>query len=344
MSIYPSGVKSQGQASGFPDNQSWLFSDANLVSDEIEKVRTTSETFTETVLFDGGNKTYIHNQNAEINLTLSATGTTAGEQTRTYYIYGDGVNNINTDFDSRIQGDVLTSSPVIYNKLVIEFNGDLTGDVINKITAKNTQVVIAQDVTSGLLFKYLLNGDSTDSSGNANDGTDNGSVTYVNDDIRGTVAEIDGTVSTSYINSGLTTDGGSYTKTIWVRIPDPSLRDMHAFSGVVAGNKTTLWNSGGSWKAGNQTSVSTAGGGLVSVNNWQFMVATYDSTLDEIKIYTDAVLKDTKTETDSTGAPLFLGRHNADSTQLIGKLSDARYYNRVLTADEILNLYYFERK
>ena len=36
MSIYPSGEKSQGQASGFPDNQTLLATDANLISDKIE--------------------------------------------------------------------------------------------------------------------------------------------------------------------------------------------------------------------------------------------------------------------------------------------------------------------
>ena len=40
MSIYPSGVKSQGQASGFPDNQTLLATDANLISDKIETLET----------------------------------------------------------------------------------------------------------------------------------------------------------------------------------------------------------------------------------------------------------------------------------------------------------------
>ena len=36
MSIYPSGIKSKGIDSNLPDDQSFLASDANLISDKIE--------------------------------------------------------------------------------------------------------------------------------------------------------------------------------------------------------------------------------------------------------------------------------------------------------------------
>ena len=131
MSIYPSGAKSQGQESTYPDDQTFLATDANLISDKIEileknttisiNVPTEINSVTgDTIqifyqaLVDSPNYKNFHfvgqysnfNEAKSTPRYLEITPTTTGTHTATFYVLGQN----NEVIDQKTTNIIVTSS------------------------------------------------------------------------------------------------------------------------------------------------------------------------------------------------------------------------------------------
>lgn len=141
-------------------------------------------------------------------------------------------------------------------------------------------------------------------------------------------------------------DAPNGTIMFWLRanapIPGPGaeaaiLFDRRATTGTVIG-----LNDGGSifWQ-GQNGSRNEFAAGYVPDNNWHHIAVTYGQAVDDtISIYIDGVLAGSTSVTNGwswpTTQPIEIGRsHDTYWKALNGQLDDFRFYNRILTAEEI---------
>ena len=115
--------------------------------------------------------------------------------------------------------------------------------------------------------------------------------------------------------------------------------DRYFLSYIGSNNKLRCYT----WNAGN-SAVTFDGSNTLSASTWYHITMTYTSGMT--KVYLNGVVDgSTATQTGSlkTGnEPLYLGVQNYAGTfysYLDGKLDDLRYFNRVLTVDEISLIY-----
>jgi hypothetical protein len=88
--------------------------------------------------------------------------------------------------------------------------------------------------------------------------------------------------------------------------------------------------------------VETFSTNIISDNTWHFVVATYDRSGD-LKIYVDGQLKN-NIDISSIGnidvsKPLYFGQQDNNDNRFIGLIDEVRIYDRLLSIDEIKNLY-----
>ena len=154
-----------------------------------------------------------------------------------------------------------------------------------------------------------------------------------------------------YVDSNYNVDLDSFSVSVWVK-------NANAF-----GNKQAVTDKWGDWRVvgedgtgepwldsgGLEFAVTNGDGDRIGcgwettqTGSWVHIVATYDSSTYDMKLYADNDLKDT----NNTGG----GRDYNDETVLVGVkngligyfeglIDDARIYNRALSADEIFKLY-----
>ena len=91
MSIYPSGIKSKGIDSNLPDDQSFLASDANLISDKIETLES-----------DKKNKTAFSTETADFSPSALVDGS---------YVNVDSATDVTVTFDS---GALAADGDIVY--------------------------------------------------------------------------------------------------------------------------------------------------------------------------------------------------------------------------------------
>ncbi len=177
--------------------------------------------------------------------------------------------------------------------------------------------------------------DSCDSSGNGFDAAWNGGVT----------------TTTGKFGAGSIFDGsGDY-----MTVPDNSTLDLATNMSFSAWIKTSAsctfcgliyhdivylavvsnrvgWYSDG-WRAGTTT---------VTTGNWTHIATTYSSTTRELKFYVNGQLDKTDTNVGPPSAsanPIGIGANYVGADPYTGSLDELRAYNRVLSDDDIRNLY-----
>jgi hypothetical protein len=97
------------------------------------------------------------------------------------------------------------------------------------------------------------------------------------------------------------------------------------------GYQLIAWNGGGS-----QTTIGTS---IVNVGTWSHVVVTYDGT--NIRFYNNAVLTDTNAKSFSIAnfTAMQIGANTYDNVYFNGRISNAKIYNRTLSAQEVLQNY-----
>lgn len=82
----------------------------------------------------------------------------------------------------------------------------------------------------------------------------------------------------------------------------------------------------------------------LNAGTWYFVVSTFDSSINTLKVYVNGVLENTNSNATikppSSSASLKIGSRGSDiATLFYGNIDEARIYNRALSATEILNMY-----
>ncbi len=88
--------------------------------------------------------------------------------------------------------------------------------------------------------------------------------------------------------------------------------------------------------------VEAFGNEFVADNEWHFLVATFDRD-DKLKLYVDGVF-DTSIDIDIVGNidvanPLYIGQQDNSDNRFVGQIDEVRLYNRVITLEEIDELF-----
>lgn len=218
---------------------------------------------------------------------------------------------------------------------------------------------------NGLVAEYHFSGNANDSSGNGNDGTVTGAT--LTTDKNGTpnqAYDFDGNGDYITINDNSDTFDMSSTKSLtfntWLKMPN----GQTGISNVVD-KRTTSFRSGwqlflrqenqsgdGAFSLASATS-SNVGRVIIpksaiTYGQWQMITCIYDHTIGtygQVKVYLNGVLFDVSNATAhpaNGSAPLQIGRRSDGATinNLKGQLDEVKFYNRVLTDTEVLQLYY----
>lgn len=206
--------------------------------------------------------------------------------------------------------------------------------------------VLAQSLTEGLTGHWMLNETSADSSGNGNDGTLNGDPEWVDGYFDGAV-EFDGDGDEVSVPYSASLNPEEFTACLWANVASGSsghraaisCRDDFPQRGYIIyaepGNTWQFWVGVG---AGGVTWNSIQGPD-VKLDEWSHLAAVYSD--GEQKFYVDGVLEAEGTAelNLNTAQELLIGAGaNEGDTHnylFVGKIDDARVYNRALSEDDI---------
>ena len=207
--------------------------------------------------------------------------------------------------------------------------------------------------TNGLIAYYPFNGNANDESGNGNNGTVNGATLSIDRfgtsnaayDFNGISNSIDCGTATSLVSPSI------FTYSAWIKntnnISNSQKIIISSYNGGLNGNLLSSSNSvTGDFRIHNGSNQADAFTNVpLNINNWYHLVAIKDNTT--IKIYIDNVLSQI---TDITNfnytpnlySPFTIGNEGWDNMNALafqGKIDDVGVWNRVLTQQEISNLY-----
>jgi hypothetical protein len=194
---------------------------------------------------------------------------------------------------------------------------------------------------SGNVSSYSGSGTTwTDLSSAGNDATLN-SIDFSTDNGGVMVLNATSDYAPITLNTALSTT--AYTKCVWVNFDSFSNYNNLLSGGASAQHALWTFNTpylkaghNGTW---NVVTSSTA----LSTNTWYFAVVTF-STVNGFKIYINGILDAsnssyTTTFTTSGSQVLQIGRYDAGTNGLLGKIGLVSAYNKELNSDEILELY-----
>ena len=203
---------------------------------------------------------------------------------------------------------------------------------------------------TGLVGSWHFNEGSgtsaSDSSGNANRGTLTNGPTWV-DGKFGKALSFDG--SDDYVNmpnSGSLDIADAITLAAWV-YPQEAKEQYIINKNPTSDNYRLGFNG---WPNENLLIVYSDGTrddviialSPAPLNTWVYLVATYDKSSNKIRLYANGALQ---TETNGqgkslkTGGTLYIGCRQPSSYGFHGKIDEVRFYNKVLTPTEALEIY-----
>lgn len=216
----------------------------------------------------------------------------------------------------------------------------------------------AETADSHLVAHYNFDGDFKDSSGNGNDGTIVGDVSFADDGVTGKSAVFNG----GYVNvnsSPALNLGSSFTVSVWVKV-DPVMFDDGNKNGPIISklddkgnyNNYNIYTRGsfgvrvdGRFGKGGENSVQTGPFQDWDLHNWSHIVVSSDGKA--LYLYNNGVLKATKplpagALLTSSGNVMRIGTGNdLNNSNLffMGRMDDMRIYDRTLSDSEIKEMF-----
>ncbi len=201
---------------------------------------------------------------------------------------------------------------------------------------------IGQDLKSGLIAYYPLNGNANDESGNNNHGVVNGAIlTYGRDGSPNTAYYFNGNNSYIDLQQNFIKDI-DFTMSLWFKTDyngkiNPLISTRHRESSfshtlVIENGLLELSLDGpGYFKL-------FQGKKYVNDNSWHFVVVTKKST--NFNIYIDGSIVQSGSGNISTdNSALHIGHHGAWNSYFKGSIDDIRFYKRTINESEISDLY-----
>ncbi len=223
--------------------------------------------------------------------------------------------------------------------------------VLSGTTLTNSSVLIQNPVynDTGLVGSWHMEGNSNDSSGNADNGSDLNMAYGTSYGKVGQGANFNG--SSSYINIPNSTafDVSNYTIAAWVYSTNYS-QDMFIFEKGPVNTQYSLffesgsvvqrsYNSSGGLFINQYTTLANAG---ISNSNWYYIVSTYNGSL--INLYVNGVLKSSVAvsgalQTGQSGERIGAYGGSSPSYYFNGDIDEVRVYGRALSSTEVTGLY-----
>ncbi len=225
--------------------------------------------------------------------------------------------------------------------------------VFGMVLLFSPQMAIPQIPASGLVANYPFNGNTNDVSGNSNNGSITGGVALTTDRFGRTDSAyvFDGTGEITIPDATSLRPANAISVVAWVFLTDTatwpnvvckshSLSDP--FHSYILG--TDNWSTNTQWAF----AVSNGGAGSlgytdepsgVGMNQWIFLVGTYDGAY--VKIYMNGLLVKKEPKTGAIGytaSPLRIGSAGSGAN-FTGKIDDVLIYDRALSDCEISQIY-----
>jgi len=225
------------------------------------------------------------------------------------------------------------------------------------ITNINRTVTQSQCIYNGILGWWKFNGDATDSSGNGNNGNVVGATltTGQNGTANGAY-QLGETNMYISVGSGVgtpvtfaTIGTGGFTYSIWINRTGSSsganqwpsvmsANDSHVYYGIRTGNFSDgiYFEYGTPPYPGTSSFFQGTNASTLPLNTWHHVVVTYDGS--KLAFYFDKIL--TTSYSNIVLNPIFGGlTFTRGSAGFVGKIDDARIYNRSLSATEISTIF-----
>jgi len=210
----------------------------------------------------------------------------------------------------------------------------------------NNSITSIYSSNAKAVYHFGTSGSAEDSTTNNNDGTVNG-ATWTSSGMFGGAYGFNGT---AYISGTDIYDSGDFSVSLWLKFNGT----LGSYQGIIGQNKITdvVDKSWHIQKSSSDTFVSriyvdseTAlvdcnSVGAISTNTWYHLVLTYEDSLKQCKLYVNGIENVSNTGSGTPvnpTVPLWIGK--VQTNYWIGTIDEVRFYNRVLTATEIQELY-----
>ncbi len=218
------------------------------------------------------------------------------------------------------------------------------------------------NLKQGLLLYLPFDGNLADSSGNSNNGTAFGTISYGNNRYfeNGQALVLNGTDNRIEISGSNFDTLSKFTMYIEFMPYNtnsmalfsraqfvPTLNPKQAFNALInyqgAGTRFQIKQAGNCDNTNTQTAFGAPviGQALASINGWNYLAITYDGNTILSYLNGNLVASDSQPgATLCSGAPLIVGSWwQGDANYFNGRVDELRLYNRVLSTDEISQIY-----
>lgn len=214
------------------------------------------------------------------------------------------------------------------------------------LSATNSGATATSDVTRGLISKWTLDGDALDQVGTLDPSTVSG-VTYTGGYID-QAASFDGSDYIEYPSDG-SIQTNDFTISAWANVNSTS-SGTTAIQTVSAKNldhtdrQFWLVEWDGAWVCRIGSNGQGVVGPAATPGAWTHLLATYDSASDTFELWVNGVSAGTATESTIGGAgqTFCIGAESPDYRMFGGLIDEVRYYDVVLTDQEIADLYAYD--
>jgi len=268
------------------------------------------------------------------------------------YIYVDGLlkNSIAFSYTIFNSADWALGG---YNGCNGGFNGKVDEVKIYNRPLSDSEILDEYNNTCNDLVLFLpFNGNTDDESGSGNNGTVNGaSLTQDRFGINNKAYLFDGINDYISIADNPNLFSDELTISWWYKLTEVPGSASVVIGWVEGGHRYQQFFSGGQLSYLNGYNVAQPGMyfnpiyGLNDLNVWKNVVVTYQKTggsTSTTSVYVDGELKQTDNHTlamDYVSGPDFVIGKNHNGNFFKGALDDFRIFNRILTANEVMNLY-----
>ncbi len=212
-------------------------------------------------------------------------------------------------------------------------------------TTRNTIIfnVNIPNLNDGLVAHYEFEGNANDSSGNENNGTEHGGVSYV-DGVIGKAGSFDGVddwIKINHIKNITNTDNIALTFSLWLNLNSNIYGVNQVFEAHVPSGEFFL--EGDTIQKFESSPTEAISTDILDTDKWINIILVFDGEKKEKKIYVNGILNkkiDISEQHIKLTTGLTIGRDFESAIQYLNaKIDDLRIYNRALCETEIKTLY-----
>jgi len=242
------------------------------------------------------------------------------------------ITNVTTDEKGEyVANQTFNTSSINWN---VESN--VTGGGSEDVNMSYNAFMLNESIKTGLVAYYTFNDKtSDDNSGNGNNGTDVGGVTY-DVGLYGNTAEFDGI--NQYISTSGITDSSTQSISLWIKTDVISYPSTNTFK-ILNTGKTYIGFRDNRIRFGTSSSSTSSIILNSSYSNWVFITGIYDGT--NTNIYYNGILMDSDTHAlaSTTGVSGEIGATHTSSRYFNGSIDEVMIFNRSLNITEITEIY-----